>query len=222
MRAVLLAVGAVVILLAFVVVGVPAMAKFAVFLGGLKGSSQGAGNDTLAPPPPKLVPLPDWVNTEAISVRGYTESDVEVDLYLNGEKYGSGLADNGGEFLFGEVKLASGSNELYVMARDKSGNQGQPSATVRVNLDRESPKLVVVSPTEDQVFSGQGNKKIKVSGESEPEASIQVNGRGVIVDGDGRFEMEVILNDGDQEIKITTQDRAGNTTERQVRVRFDP
>ncbi len=208
------------IIVLFFSVGIPLLARFAIFLGSSKGSVD--TSDRIPPASPRLAPVDEFTNKDKLSIRGFTEAGVDVELYLNGEKINKILSDNGGEFLFSEVKLASSSSEFFVKAIDKNNNISQPSGIIRVTLDKVAPKIVVDSPKEGQVFSGQDKKLITVGGKCEEGVSMTVNGRTVYVDSEGRFETTVSLLDGPQEIKITAADKAGNASEKIVNVTFNP
>lgn len=215
-------VSAVVVLVSFVIYGIPLLAKMAIFVGGLTRNEQTDAGDVTPPAPPKLAPVEGFVKTDKLSIRGFTEAGVDVKLYLNDSNAGKILADDSGEFLFPEVKIASGSSEIYVISTDKSGNSSQPSGRLKVTLDTMAPKLTINSPKEKDIISGSDKRSLKVTGETEENVIVKVNGRNAIVASGGIFETTITLADGDQEIKVEATDKAGNKTEKTVNVTYKP
>ncbi len=211
------------LLILFFVIGIPLLAKFAVFLGNINGNKDSVSIvDKTPPAPPRLAPLPSVTSQELISLKGFSESGADISLFLNGDKLKEVVADDGGEFNFSEIKIASGSNELYVTASDRAQNVSQPSGQISIVLDRVLPLLTVTSPTTNQTFSGQQNKNIKVTGVTEEEAVVKVNDRSVIVGTGGKFETLITLSDGEQEIRVIATDTAGNSTDKTIPVKFNP
>lgn len=213
--------GAIVVGAVFLYVGVPTLARFAVFLGSFKKTSSSGGDD-IPPAPPRLAPAEEFTKSDLTTIKGFSEQGVDVELFLNGDSTKKVVADDSGEFLFSDIKLASGSNQLYVIATDGAKNESGPSGILKIFLDQINPALTVDEPKDGQVFSGQGNKNISVKGKSEADTEVKVNGRAALVNDDGNFEASLTLSDGEQEIKISASDQAGNTTEQVIKVTFNP
>lgn len=208
------------VVLIFLYIGVPTLAKLALTLGGNGG--QLAGSDTNAPAPPRLVPISEYTSEELISIKGFTEAKADIELFVNGESVKSVLSDDSGEFLLSDVKIASGSNQLYVTAKDESGNVSQPSGNLRVVLDTILPELSVENPKDGERFVGQDKKTIRVNGQSETDVKLTLNGRFVQTNDEGKFDTTLTLNDGEQEIMFLAIDKAGNKLEKNVKVTFVP
>jgi cytoskeletal protein RodZ len=82
-----------------------------------------------------------------------------------------------------------------------------------------SPQLVVEQP-QDKTISSQ--KRIDVAGHTSPDATVTVNGVGVLVRSDGKFFDQVTLEDGVNTITIIATSRLGKTTTDVREVGFQP
>lgn len=76
-----------------------------------------------------------------------------------------------------------------------------------VEIDRAPPPLVVVSPRAGSTVSG---GTVRVSGTSEPGASVQVNGEPAAVAADGSFSAELAVPRGLTNVVVHATDAAGN------------
>lgn len=79
-----------------------------------------------------------------------------------------------------------------------------------------APPIEVFSPKEEQVFK----EKIEVSGRTDKDASVKIDGSLIFVSGDGSFKEEVILPKGENIIVIESTNRQGKkrVITRKVRV----
>jgi bacillopeptidase F len=221
-KSILYLAAAAVIGILFLYVGVPALARLAVFIGNSSSSGNSSQSDTFPPAPPRLAPVDEFTKNELVSIKGFTESGVDVELFLNGNSVKSLLADSSGEFLFTDVNLEEGANEIYVISTDTNGNESQGSGLLKITLDKEPPTLTIETPKDNETISGQDKKNIKIKGQAEEGISVSVNNRTAILDVDGKFEADFTLADGSQEIKIVATDKAGNTTEKILNITFNP
>lgn len=74
--------------------------------------------------------------------------------------------------------------------------------------DITAPRLTVDKPLDGEETE---SEKITVSGTTSPDVSLLINGVGVNPDAFGKFEMEVILKEGENRITITATNPAGKT-----------
>ena len=61
-----------------------------------------------------------------------------------------------------------------------------------------------------------------IKGKTEKEAVVTVNERQVIVGLEGNFEADYFLTEGDNEIIVVAKDKAGNKTEKTIKVKYQP
>lgn len=173
---------------------------------------------TLAPP---LIDIPfESTNNSNIDVKGSAAPSSKVELFMDGSLKATVTAGEDGSFDFPNVELVLGTNNVYGKTVDDQDKESLPSKTIQVTYSNQKPNLDVSSPTDGQ--SVQGNRQLTVSGKTDPEMQVFVNDSQIILKGDNSFETTVSLNDGDNQIKIRVVDQAGNSTEVDRKVTFQP
>lgn len=189
---------------------------------------------TLAPP---VLNIPyEATNTAQINIPGYANADSKVKLFLDDREIQAVDVSPDGSFIFKNITLNLGTNNIYSKTIDNQNEQSSstskeslPSKTIKLIFDNEKPPLSInepddnkqVSSSESKVIQG-GDKKIKVSGKTEPGVKIFVNGTQIIVNKDGDFSTDQPISEGDNIIDIKAIDTASNTTEAQRRVTYNP
>lgn len=71
------------------------------------------------------------------------------------------------------------------------------------------PKLAIYRPHEEEVIK---ERKLMVIGETDPDATLKVNNQPVLIEEDGRFEVEIEIFEGTEEIIIKSVSRSGKET----------
>lgn len=186
---------------------------------GQKVTDINTSDDIVPPQTPTLFPLPEATNSATIRIEGYTEANVEINVFRNDELAINDNSDDKGTFRV-EFKLNEGENRIQVKARDSKGNESQ-SVIKTVIYDKQDLIVTIDSPQDgDEVF-GQNNQNIPVSGKvSKPGASVTVNGNFARVDADGKYTVTIHLSQGDNDVTVKATDKAGNTAERTVKVKL--
>lgn len=203
------------------VFGLPTVAKFAAFLTDLRKSGEPVEiNDTTPPAPPRLDTLPEATNKTRIEVSGESEPGATVILSFN-EDPQEVLADSEGSFRF-TFELNDGPNTLIASAKDPSGNESQKTEGVTIIFDDEEPSLSINSPSEGASFFGSKQRQVVVEGTTDSEASLSINDRFVLVEEDGSFAFATTLSEGENTFNLKAQDKAGNQTEKSLKVNFAP
>jgi hypothetical protein len=201
--------------------GLPTVAKFAAFLTDLRKSGEPVEvNDTTPPAPPRLDSLPEATNKTSVEVSGQSEPGATIVLTFNDEAQ-EVLADSEGSFRF-TFELNAGENSLIASAKDSSGNESQKSEEVSIVFDDEEPTLTISSPSEGTSFYGATQRQIVIEGTTEAEAALSINDRFVLVEEDGSFAFATTLNEGENTFNLKAQDKAGNQTEKTLKVNFSP
>lgn len=111
-------------------------------------------------------------------------------------------------------QLAEGSNLIEVSATDPAGNSAVISK--EANLVTQPPEVVITNPTNGQWTN---ESLINVSGTVPSGALLKINGQEAAVSEDGQFEREVILQEGDNILRIEATDDVGNVTSQEIIVR---
>lgn len=218
----LLAYGAVTLIigLIFFIWGVTLLANLSNFWDSVRGSTRTAApQDTIAPPPPYLAALPAVTNNPKVNVTGSSEAGATVTLFKNGGSLGTQLVGNDGQFSFANTRLTEGSNSFTAQAKDPTGNQSAVSSAVTVILDTIPPSLTIDQPTDGQTVTTQ---LLTVSGSTDPNGTITINGQQAIVGTDGKFSGTVSLQSGSNTVTVVATDQADNTTTVTRTVTYNP
>ena len=211
----------VVSIFAFIFLGLPVLAKFAGFLTDLKKSGLPIEiNDTTPPAPPKLDNLPEYTNEFSVEIKGTTEAGASVILFLNDDEEEL-VVNKDGEFNF-TFKLDKGENTVSVKASDAAGNESQETDVYKIIFDNEPPELEITSPEDGKEFYGSKERQVSINGKTEESASVTINDRIVAVDVSGNFTFVTTLSEGENGFTIKTEDKAGNSNEASLTLRFTP
>jgi|GEM_PF-844471 len=107
------------------------------------------------------------------------------------------------------LELAPGDNSFVFWAVDSCGRKVETPKTI--TLDNTPPALDILSPSSGSVICG---RIVRINGVTEPGAKITVDGSNIQVDSSGYFIAVVSpTEEGPVNIKVVSQDLAGNTQE---------
>ncbi len=169
------------------------------------------------PPTLQLVNLPDGmrVRQPVLEIQGLTEPGASVWLSGNPAQI---TVDPEGRFQ-AQVRLQDGENAFELRAVDEAGNTAR--LTRRVELVTTPPDILVTDPPDQAWF---GSPIVTVRGEAPPQTTLTVNGQPVSVAPDGSFTYDLLLDEGENIIRITATDDVGNLTsvERYVTIKTQP
>lgn len=187
-----------------------AVAAWAVFTGAQGGVMANRFRvDDLPPILTITSPTVALTNNPAVTVGGTTEPGAAVTI--NGD---SVVVDVGGNFARAFV-LPDGTHDFLVVATDIEGNANQTIATITV--DTVAPLLALASPTSRLT----NNPQVTVAGNTEPDATVTVDGAPVTVDPMGAFSLDITLPDGDHALVVVATDAAGNPNSQIADIRVD-
>ncbi|NDJ58739.1 hypothetical protein GWD52_17440 [Enterobacteriaceae bacterium 4M9] len=162
---------------------------------------------------------------------GKGEPGNTIDIWDNGEKIGSTVVDENGNWTWEpEAPLPDGEHNLSTTETDKAGNTSEPSPGIDIVIDTTPPTGSTTPPTiTDDVGSKTGgvkdgeatdDTKPELSGKGDPGNTIDIwdNGEKIgstVVDGDGNWtwEPDAPLTEGEHNLSTTETDPAGNTSE---------
>ena len=161
--------------------------------------------------------LPDGlrVGEEMLTIQGITESDAIV--LVDGDPRPIAV-DSQGRFSV-QYRLNEGSNSFNIQSSDPAGNTAYIAR--EIILVTQPPDIVLTTPSEGEWFN---NQMINVNGQTTSGAMLSINGQAVVADDDGQFQHQLLLNEGDNTIKIEATDDFGNKTflERAVHLKTQP
>ncbi len=108
-------------------------------------------------------------------------------------------------------ELDIGTYYWRIAALDQFGLPGQRSVSRRftMRIDTAPPFLRLKEPLSDKIYR---EASVGISGETEPGASVSINGRIAAVSDDGRFQLISNLEAGQNQLDILARDAAGNET----------
>jgi flagellar hook assembly protein FlgD len=147
------------------------------------------------------------VREASLTIEGLTDPDAVVQLAGEPQMVPVG-AD--GRFSL-KRQLAEGSNVIQVSATDPAGNAA--SLTREIILVTKPPEIAISAPANDLWTN---ESLIIVTGAVPEGASLKVNGQEATVGTDGQFEREVILQEGDNILRIEATDDVGNVTSQEI------
>jgi len=175
-------------------------------------------NPTLAPP---VFNIPyEATNSSPIDIKGYATANSKVELFLDDSLKDTIEVSKDGSFVFKNVELFLGINNIYGKTIDEKDKESLPSKTIRLIFDSEKPRLEISEPEDGKAVTG--DRKVKISGQTDTDSEIYINGTRIIVSSDGKFSSDQSLNDGDNYFTIKAQDKALNYVEIARRINFQP
>jgi flagellar hook assembly protein FlgD len=187
-----------------------------------KGTAREAANtvpvlaDTV-PPIVRLANMPSdmQVKEDRITIEGVTDPDATV--WLNNGPQPVPIDSSGGFVL--EHRLEEGENRVELSVTDNAGNRA--SVTRYVTLIVKPPDIVVDNPPRDLWIN---QKLLSVQGAVPPGTVLTVNGKEATVDADGEFNVDVLLQEGENILAFEASDAVGNlaTAERRVYLKTRP
>ncbi len=176
-----------------------------------------AAPDTTAPD--VLVDLPQIVAGNELTLRGMTEPDVNVSVYVQGFLAGKTFTteEQEGRFHFDSLLLDSNQfNLVLVEAVDRSGNKASFNGTVFADMSRPEIQIALLPNVTDR------NELELVAGISENVSfDIKVNERSVAQGAGNSIRETIRLDEGPNVIALSVTDTAGWITTEEVRIISD-
>ncbi len=153
--------------------------------------------------------------TKEVRIEGVT--DPKASVWLNDMYQPVPVDENGG--FRAKVPLKEGANRIEIIAIDEAGNRA--SVVRQITLVTQPPPLVIENPPDDLWIN---QPMLSVQGSVPAGVTVRVNGQPVEVSKQGTFESDVLLQEGENVIRIEAQDAVGNVTveERRVFLRTQP
>lgn len=156
-----------------------------------------------------------YTNVENMTIEGETASSTRVTVLNNGDEIATTQSTDDGTFS-ADITLNDGENVLKATASNDSGTT-EPSEPVTVILDQDKPELMISSPedgwkTNDMAVTVEGTVT------DDTLASVKVNDKAANVNEDGSYSHRMLLDKGENVIKVTATDKAGNEQSKQITV----
>jgi hypothetical protein len=215
---ILATVGILVLLFLLIKFGTSLLVGFSVFLAG-NGNNQTTTNNNNSNyiSPPQLNPLPAATNSAQIVIAGTADKKEKIILYINDTTADNTDTDSNGNFSFNE-SLSQGDSQIKVKAQ-KNNLTSDYSSVYSVTLKNSAPSLSIDSPSDGQSFSKDQNS-VTVTGKTDTNVTVTVNGFWAIINGNNSYSYNLLLQNGDNQIKVVAIDSAGNKTEKDLKVTY--
>ena len=139
-------------------------------------------------------------------------------LFLNGSEEEI-IITNDGEFLH-DFPLRKGTNRISAKVKDPAGNQSVETDVIKIEYDNLAPSLSINAPSDGDEFYGSDERQVVITGTTDENTDIEINGRLVDVDSDGEFTYLTTLSEGDNEFTIVAIDKADNDKEEKLILKF--
>lgn len=212
---------AIVLFIAFVIfffsIGIKVLVSFTLFLNQLanSGGKQQTTEQKKVFNTVAIDPIPSATNSATILFSGTALNFDSLEIYLNNEKLDEiDISDT----FSGEVKgLEKGENTIYFIAKSSETKETKETDPYEVLYKNEKPKLDIQEPSDN---SRTNKDDVKVSGQTDKETSIRINGQPIITDSEGKFSTMVRLKDGENKILIVAEDIVGNQEQKELKVTY--
>jgi hypothetical protein len=168
--------------------------------------------DTIPPQLTILTPQNNAVlNSKTVTVSGVV--DPGSTIKIDGQNV---TVDANGNFSQ-DITISGDSAVINIVATDPAGNTAQD--VLQVSVDTTPPILTVTTPV---AFQEIHKLPVTVEGQTEAGATVTVNGNSVEVGSDGTFSYDLAtLGEGEiSVIQVVAKDAAGNTTAKQISVKY--
>lgn len=212
---------AVVLFLAAIVflfsVGIKMLVSFTLFLNQLANGNakQQSVQKTEYFNTVNIDPIPSATNSAEIWFSGTALNFDSLEIYLNDEKQDEiTISDT----FSGQVKgLEKGENKVHFIAKSTHSKDTKKTPIYEILFKSDKPKLEVQEPSDK---SRTNKEDIRVSGTTDSETEIRINGQPIIVDVQGKFTSLLRLKDGENKINITAEDIVGNQEVKELTVTY--
>lgn len=195
---------------------------FGTVIFGIRGEDETANSETQINEvilSPNLLNLPAATPSAEIDIEGKASSgDGEIILFVNGREVDTQGLDGKRDFEFMGVNLHDGEN--IIKAKQKiDDNESDFSEDYIVIRSSDEPKLEISNPSNDAAFK-KADKRINVSGKTDPNNEVTVNTFRAVVDSEGNFSYLLELNQGENIITIDAINEAGVKVSQQRKVTY--
>ncbi len=155
-----------------------------------------------------------FTNQDTVTIEGISAPTTTVNVFNNGEKIASAETTDEGTFS-AEISLAEGENILTAKASTEAGST-DASEPVKVIFDQAKPELAITSPA-DKTKTNKETVTVEGTVSDENLDWVKVNGQTAEV-ADGKYSLRILLDEGENVITVTAQDKAKNTEEKTITI----
>lgn len=195
--------------------------NFSIFLTGSKNinSSKSINNNkNYFTSAPSLSIIQIATNSGTMTINGNSMPNLDIYLYKNKSLIDQTKSNKKGLFVFDNESLDKGINIFKAQA--VNGNyKSALSDPANITFLNTAPNLAITTPNDGNNFSHDQNP-IEVTGKTDPNANVTVNGYVATTDSQGNYFYTLNLNNGSNSITIDAIDEAGNKTEKTIHINY--
>lgn len=215
--AVILSIGLLVI---FIFFGLPNAPRIIALIAGSNPTS--GMSDSIPPQVPVLQFGQRYTNQPNFLLKGIAEANSEIIFIRNEREFDSVTTGEDGVFEL-SIELEEGENAISAYSVDAANNQSLPTKTEVITLDTKEPELTFGEGISAEMsVVGKDKQYFTITGQTKPGAKVTINERFLFAKADGSFSYRYRLSEGDNQIKIIAEDKAGNTVEQSILIKFKP
>jgi hypothetical protein len=217
-RLTLAIVGIVGIFIFILMFGFRLLVGFSLLVDTIRGNTP-VTQQTIIILPPVLDPVPIATKSSLLKISGSGQQGYSLILYVNEKETKKIALPKVASFSAVAVTLTEGINTISAKMSDDKGNLSDLSNILTIEYKQKQPTLEVQSPDDNLSITGENNN-INIIGKTDPDTTVTVNGRFIVLRNDNSFNYAYPLNEGDNTLKIEARDLAGNTTTLERKVRY--
>jgi hypothetical protein len=211
--------GIIAVIVFIAIFGMKLLVGFSLFIDMLHGTPPVATQSDVLILPPALDPLPIATFSSTLKVTGTGQQGLTLVLYINDQESKKVSLTKSASFSALLSDLKDGLNTISAKLVDDKGNMSDLSNILTTTIKKSLPILEITTPDNNATVTGDSNL-VTVSGKSEDNTTITVNGRVVVVNNNFSFSYQYPLSEGDNTLTIKAIDQAGNATTVERKIKY--
>jgi len=201
----------------FFSVGIKMLVSFTLFINQVanSGTKQQTTIQSEAFNSVSIDPIPSATSSSTLAFSGTALNFNKLEIYLNNEKQDEiSISDS----FMGEIKsLETGVNTVHFIAKSTLSKETKKTSVYDVIFKNSKPKLEIQEPNDGTKTN---KEDVRISGLTEKETTIRINGQPLIVDVAGKFTTMVRLKDGENKIEVSAEDIVGNMEKKTLTITY--
>lgn len=210
-----------VLFIAFIIfffsVGIKMLVSFTLFLNQIanNGAKQQTTQQTESFNSINIDPIPSATNSSTLIFSGSSLNFDTLEIYLNDEKQDDiSISD----IFSGKINgLEKGDNTVHFIAKSSKSKETKKTSVYDILYKSDKPKLEIQEPNDG---SKTNKEDIRISGTTDKETTIRINGQPLIVDVGGKFTSMFRLKEGENKVQITAEDIVGNQEQKNLTITY--
>lgn len=153
-------------------------------------------------------------NKDELEIEGKASPGLDVAIYQNDEEIAKVKADQSGAFK--EKVTVSSGEHVFTAATVTDNGATKRSTPVKVIIDQTAPALTIDTPKKGEKTN---KESLTVEGKVTDDHldQVTVNGKKATIKG-GKYSARILLENGENTIKVTAKDAAGNKTTKKINI----